>query len=249
LGHPGRLADAHLLRYTVGCAATVAGYGRWVRERWLIARGGLWRDLSLVIFGGLASAAARQFRQVETCRWNVRKSAFADCGRGIRPRRRPSWRRWFMPSNRAEIYLHLVWATWDRVPLLTGEVREMVYRSLQAECLAMRVEVIAIGGMEDHVHILVRAPASIAPAELAKQVKGASSFLVNSAARPVQVFRWQGGYGVFSVSRQHVARIRGYVLNQEAHHREGRLASYLEPIVPGDPGEQTNASARHGAKP
>ena len=137
-------------------------------------------------------------------------------------------------SSHAELYLHLVWATWDRLPLLTGEVRDAVYRSLQAECRKLRVEVIAIGGMEDHVHLLVRAPASIAPSELVKQLKGASSFLVNSASRPVQVFRWQGGYGAFSVSRQHVARIRGYVLNQEQHHRTGRVASFLEPTVPGD---------------
>ena len=137
-------------------------------------------------------------------------------------------------NNHTEIYLHFVWATWDRHPLLTGEVRDAVYRSIQAECREMRVEVIAIGGMEDHVHVLVRAPASVAPSQLVKQVKGASSFLINSATRPTQVFRWQGGYGVFSVSRQHVSRIRGYVLNQEEHHRNGRLAPFLEPTFPGD---------------
>jgi REP element-mobilizing transposase RayT len=143
-------------------------------------------------------------------------------------------------NNHTELYLHLVWATWDRAPLLACDVRDTVYRSLQAESRKMRCEVIAIGGMEDHVHLLLRIPATLAPSDLVKQLKGASSHLVNSATHPVKVFRWQGGYGAFSVSRQHVARIRGYVLNQEAHHRAGQTAAFLEPEVPGD------AAARAG---
>jgi putative transposase len=129
----------------------------------------------------------------------------------------------------AEIYLHLVWGTWDRHPLLTGDRVETVYRAIHHECTGMGAEVIAIGGMEDHVHLLVRVPASLAPSDLVKQVKGASSHLVNPVHGRAATFRWQGRYGAFSVSRQHVERIRRYVLNQEAHHREGRIAPFLEP--------------------
>ena len=93
----------------------------------------------------------------------------------------------------------------------------------------MGAEVIAIGGMEDHVHLLVRMPATLSAAALVKQVKGASSHLVNPVHGQGATFRWQGRYGAFSVSRQHVERIRRYVLNQESHHREGRTALYLEP--------------------
>src|SRR3954466_10326674 len=75
----------------------------------------------------------------------------------------------------AEIYLHLVWGTWDRHPLLVGERVEAVYRAIHHECVRMRAEVIAIGGMEDHVHLLVRVPASLSASDLVKQVKGASS--------------------------------------------------------------------------
>ena len=131
--------------------------------------------------------------------------------------------------SHAEIYLHLVWGTWDRHPLLIGDRVETVYRAIHHECTEMRAEVIAIGGTEDHVHLLVRVPASLSAADLAKQVKGASSHLVNPVHGREAPFRWQGRYGAFSVSRQHVDRIRRYVLNQEAHHREGRTAPYLEP--------------------
>ena len=130
----------------------------------------------------------------------------------------------------AEIYLHFVWGTWDRHPLLTGDRVDTVYRAIHYECASLGADVIAIGGMEDHVHLLARVPVSIAPAVLVKQVKGASSHLVNPEHGRHAPFRWQRGYGAFSVSRQHVARIRNYVLNQEAHHREGRTAPYLEPV-------------------
>lgn len=136
------------------------------------------------------------------------------------------------------MYLHLVWCTWDRHSLLTAERMPVVYRAIQWECKALGCDVIAIGGMDDHVHLLVRVPPSVAPATLAKQVKGGSSHVVNPAHGCRAEFRWQRGYGVFSVSPQHVERIRRYVLNQEEHHREGRTAEFLEP-----PSPETEANA------
>jgi REP element-mobilizing transposase RayT len=170
-------------------------------------------------------------RRVETRRWNFGKSAFADCAttfqsagptRGASP----------MPANtgsHAELYVHLVWSTWDRVPLLAGEVRDSAYRLLQDECRRMGVEVMAIGGVEDHVHLLVRMPAAVSTAAVVKQLKGATSHALNSGSGNRPFFRWQGGYGAFSVSRQHVERIRQYVLNQPEHHGRGRVADFLEP--------------------
>jgi putative transposase len=129
----------------------------------------------------------------------------------------------------AEIYVHLVWGTWDRLDLLTGDRVETAYRAIVQECAGLGAEVIAIGGMADHVHLLVRIPASLSPAALMKQVKGSSSHLINPVHGARAAFRWQGGYGVFSVSRQDVPRIRRYVLHQEEHHLEGRTVPYLEP--------------------
>lgn len=121
-------------------------------------------------------------------------------------------------------YLHLVWSTWDRHPLVTDEMKPDIYRAIRGECSRMKVDVIAIGGIADHVHLLVRTPSAIAPARLAKRVEGASSHLVNHAGGRIPFFRWQGGYGAFSVSKNQVPRIRDHVLRQEEHPRERRLA-------------------------
>jgi REP element-mobilizing transposase RayT len=78
---------------------------------------------------------------------------------------------------------------------------------------------IAMGGVEDHVHVLVRIPPEISPSELVRQLKGVSSHLVNAEINPDGVFKWQGGYGAFSMSSDQVARVRWYIENQPSHHQ------------------------------
>ncbi|HSU14971.1 IS200/IS605 family transposase [Longimicrobium sp.] len=134
-----------------------------------------------------------------------------------------------MRAPYTQLYLHLVWATWDRHPFLVRGIRERVYECIQAECVAPRADVVAMGGMEDHVHLLVRVSPAIAPADLVKRVKGASSHMVNHEIRPPFYFKWQGAYGAFSVSKRHVPLIREYVLRQEEHHRDRTLYPLLEP--------------------
>ena len=134
-----------------------------------------------------------------------------------------------MPRGLSEVFVHLVWATWDRMPLLLPAVRPDVYRCLQAECVRMRVETLAIGGVEDHVHMLVRIPGTVAIAALVTQLKGASSHLMNHGIERPVGFRWQSGYGAFSVSRRLVPVVRDYILRQEEHHRLGTLHPRADP--------------------
>jgi putative transposase len=123
-------------------------------------------------------------------------------------------------SSRVEVFLHIVWATWDRAPLLTREVRERVYLCMREEGARVKAEIIALGGIEDHVHVLLRLPATISIADLVKQLKGSSSHLANHEVLP-RGFKWQGGYSASSISPRYVHRVRDYVLRQEEHHRDG----------------------------
>jgi REP element-mobilizing transposase RayT len=133
-----------------------------------------------------------------------------------------------MRGSYTQLYVHLVWSTWDRLPLVTPAIQEQVYACIIASCEKLSVQVIAIGGIEDHVHLLVRIPSTVSIAEVVKQVKGASSHLVTHVLVPGEFFKWQGAYGAFAISKNHVNRVRDYVLNQKEHHRERRLISELE---------------------
>jgi REP element-mobilizing transposase RayT len=129
-----------------------------------------------------------------------------------------------------ELYLHLVWATWKRMPLITPEIQSRLHACLAHRAHEMRADVIAIGGVADHVHVFVRQPVTISIADFVSRLKGGSSHFVTHVLRHPDYFRWQGGYGAFSVSRRGVSAVRAYVLNQEQHHRDGTLIPRLERI-------------------
>jgi putative transposase len=133
-----------------------------------------------------------------------------------------------MRAPYTQLYLHLVWATWDRWPLITPEIRPVVYGGIQAQAKRMGVDLMALGGIEDHVHALVRFPTTVTVADLVRQLKGATSHLITHEVRRGETFRWQGGYGAFTVSKSGLDRARAYVLNQETHHARGTIHPELE---------------------
>jgi putative transposase len=142
-----------------------------------------------------------------------------------------------------KLFVHLVWATWDRLPLIWPEIRSPLYRCLAAEAHRLGAQVIAIGGIEDHVHVLLRYPPSVSISELVKQMKGVSSHLVQRQLTPHGYFKWQGSYGAFSLADRDVAMVRRYVHRQEEHHRFGRLSAVLERTMIKDPATANRADA------
>ena len=132
--------------------------------------------------------------------------------------------------SKAEIYLHLVWATHNRQPWLTPELAPPIYERVTATARRLRCTVLGLGGMPDHVHLLVRLPPITSISLLAQQVKGSSSRLAREVSQCEEIFRWQEGYGVFSVSRSHVSRVVSYVENQAKHHANKRLWSDWEEV-------------------
>ncbi|MDE3228537.1 MAG: IS200/IS605 family transposase [Chloroflexota bacterium] len=128
-----------------------------------------------------------------------------------------------MRRTRVALFVHLVWATWDRAPVLVGEVERRVHRAIEASCVEMGAEALAVGGVEDHIHLLARLPATLTVADLAQRVKGASAHLVTHVVAPDTFFKWQGGYAAFSISQGHLDVVRAYIAHQKEHHHNGSL--------------------------
>ncbi len=133
-----------------------------------------------------------------------------------------------MSESKGEYYLHFVWTTQQRHPLLTPDIERSIHRSLQSEAQRLRCSVLAVGGMPDHVHLAVKAPTSLSPAQIMKQLKGVSSKFagdkfVHVGDAPLTWFRWQEGYGVFSFSASQKEQIVQYIRNQKQHHAESKL--------------------------
>jgi putative transposase len=131
--------------------------------------------------------------------------------------------RWNMSRSISEIYLHLVWATWRREPLVTADIEREVYRCIEQQARDLRCSVLAIGGMPDHIHLAVRIPTYVDAARIAMQTKGVSSTFIRDQLRRDQLFRWQEGFAVFSFGRNQQGRIIKYITNQKQRHAAGKL--------------------------
>ncbi len=133
-----------------------------------------------------------------------------------------------MRRSKSEIYLHLVWTTWKREPFITSELRDRLYSFLEMQIRHLGCQVLAIGGMPDHIHVVVSVPTTVCAAQLLKQVKGSSSAFVNDFTGRTPYFRWQEGAGIFSLCPPFLAKVIRYVENQEHHHTSGPLWATLE---------------------
>jgi REP element-mobilizing transposase RayT len=135
-----------------------------------------------------------------------------------------------MTKPYSQIYLHFVWATWDRAPLLRRNFRPRLFAALASKCRELDCEPIAVGGVENHIHLLAGMSPNVAPSKLVQGLKGNTSHLISHEIHPGDAFRWQAGYGVFSVSKRHLDKVKAYVLNQETHHAEGPVYDELERV-------------------
>ena len=90
------------------------------------------------------------------------------------------------------------------------------------------IHIDCINGVEDHVHILVRLRTDQSVADVVKTIKGNSwEYFKDDADRYVT---WQDGFAAFSVSPNELKRVRGYIYNQEKHHREKSFSDEVKEI-------------------
>jgi REP element-mobilizing transposase RayT len=124
-----------------------------------------------------------------------------------------------MPQSLAQVYLHLVFSTKNRIPALRG-IEEKMHAYLVGACNNLESPSLIIGGVEDHVHILCRQSKNIALKDLVGEVKRESSKWIKTQGQTYQGFYWQSGYGAFSVSPSHVVAVKTYIGQQREHHAQ-----------------------------
>ena len=140
-----------------------------------------------------------------------------------------------MRAPYTQLYLHLIWATWDRLPLITEEIEVRLYAAIAAKCHELKCVPLAIGGTADHVHLLVQLHTTVTVATLAKEVKGASSHLMTHEIAPGQFFKWQGAYGAFTLRKTDVPAVQVYIEKQKTHHAGQNLwEEWEQTMIPDD---------------
>jgi len=76
-----------------------------------------------------------------------------------------------MGQNKNCVFVHFVWATFDRMPIVTDSIERVLYRNISQVCVDDGCEVLAIGGMPDHVHLLVKLSLTRSCSDLMKHAK------------------------------------------------------------------------------
>jgi REP element-mobilizing transposase RayT len=117
-----------------------------------------------------------------------------------------------------KIWIHLVWSTKNRQPLLTTAIRQKVFTHIKENALQKHIHIDFINGYTDHMHCLVALHREQNIASVVQLIKGESSFWINKNNLCAKKFEWQGEYFAVSVSESGVNKVREYIKNQEIHH-------------------------------
>ena len=134
-----------------------------------------------------------------------------------------------MSNSFTRLHVHLVWTTWDRQRLLDPKSARRVYGRLTSICSTLGCAAIAIGGMEDHVHLLVSLHPSISVAELVRSLKVGTTAFARGILRCPE-FAWQVGYGAFTLRPDEREVVARYIAQQEVHHTTLTLIDEFERV-------------------
>ncbi len=132
-----------------------------------------------------------------------------------------------MPSTHLSLHYHVVFSTKDRVRAIRPEWRDRLHAYLGGIVRNLGGVPECIGGVEDHVHLLLGLRATHCLAELVRDLKANSSRWVHEDMGD-KAFAWQEGYGAFTVSAQLIGQVHEYIGKQEEHHR---IRSFQEEYV------------------
>ncbi len=124
-----------------------------------------------------------------------------------------------MPQSLSKVILHIIFSTKNREPWLESNVRPRVHAYLATICRDLGAELVRVGGVVDHVHIVTTLPRTVSQAQLVEQIKKASSKWIKALDARYRGFFWQRGYGAFSVSLSQLDPVLQYIEAQREHHR------------------------------
>jgi REP element-mobilizing transposase RayT len=125
-----------------------------------------------------------------------------------------------MANTYTQIYLQIVFSVKGRQHLVQKSWKDELYKYICGIVNGKGQKVYAIGGVSDHIHILISLKANIAVSDLVRDIKANSSKWINEKGFIKSKFQWQEGFGAFSYAQSQLDRVIAYINNQEEHHRK-----------------------------
>jgi putative transposase len=128
------------------------------------------------------------------------------------------------------LFYHFVWSTKHGEPIIEQGWEASLHKAIVSKVVEQQWIVHAVGGIDNHVHLVVTVPPKIALSAFIGQVKGSASHFVNHEILPGYTFAWQDEYGVVSFGERHLPWVVRYAHGQARHHAEGTAVARLEQV-------------------
>ena len=130
-----------------------------------------------------------------------------------------------MANSFTSMNIHFVFSTKNRENFIDSSMRARLHGYLGGVARENKMNPLAIGGTNNHVHILVSMPPVLSPSKIIQLLKTNSSRWIHEEFPGMAGFAWQSGYSGFSVSPKQITNVINYISRQEEHHK---LKSYEE---------------------
>jgi REP element-mobilizing transposase RayT len=117
-----------------------------------------------------------------------------------------------------KIYVHAVWATKNRLPLLASNIRLKVFEHIKDNARSKSIFIDHINGAQDHLHCLISMNPEQCIADVVRMIKGESSHWINNQKLAREKFSWQEEYFAVSIGESQIESVRKYIREQEEHH-------------------------------
>ncbi len=116
--------------------------------------------------------------------------------------------------------MHCVFATKERRPLIKPDLQQCLWPYLGGIARENKIKAVVVGGVQDHVHVLLSIPSNLSVAKSIQLLKGNSSKWIHDTFKEHWDFAWQEGYGAFSIGISGVEETTEYIQGQvEQHHK------------------------------
>ena len=115
--------------------------------------------------------------------------------------------------------LHCVFSTRERLPMISPKLQTRLFPYIGGIARENKMKLVSAGGIEDHVHLLISMPRTIGISKAMQLIKGGSSKWIHDTFNEHRLFKWQKGYGAFSIGISEVSRTVNYINRQAEHHK------------------------------
>ena len=124
-----------------------------------------------------------------------------------------------MGNSYISLYIHYIFSTKQRLPLIVPEIQDRLWPYMGGIARENDMKTLAVGGMPDHIHILLSLPGTISISKAIQIIKGNSSKWITETFQTSSHFSWQKGYGAFSINISILQDTIRYIQKQAVHHR------------------------------